>query len=71
MSGVSRFKICTFELGSGSLSADEQEQILKALHAEADRLRNVPAQIELCLPGSPAECASTNQARGKRSTEQS
>ena len=47
ISGVSRFKICTFELGSGSLNPDEQDRIRKALHAEADRLRDIPAQIDL------------------------
>jgi hypothetical protein len=62
MSGVSRFKICTFELGSGSLSADEQERIQKALHAEADRLRSIPAQIDLGRLAPQAECAGPNQA---------
>jgi hypothetical protein len=47
-SGVSRFKICTFELGNGSLRSDEQECIVKALATEADRLRSIPAEIDLC-----------------------
>ena len=46
-SGVSRFKICTFELGNGSLRSDEQECIVKALAAEADRLRSIPAEMDL------------------------
>ena len=62
MSGVSRFKICTFELGSGSLSADEQDRIRKALHSEAARLRNIPNQIDLDRPAPPEECDTRNQA---------
>jgi len=40
LSGVSRFKICTFELGSGSLSAEDQQSITEALRSEAERLRS-------------------------------
>jgi hypothetical protein len=47
MSGVSRFKICTFELGNGSLSSEEQRRIKLALEAEAARLRSVAAQLSL------------------------
>lgn len=61
MSSVSRFKICTFELGSGSLSEDEQERIQKALHAEADRLRSLPTQIDLGRHAPQAECVAPNQ----------
>jgi hypothetical protein len=61
MSGVSRFKICTFELGSGSLRPDEQDRIRRALRGEADRLRSIPAQIDLGRPTSLAECAGQNQ----------
>jgi|SRR5215471_15690073 len=46
LSGVSRFKICLFELGDGSLSAQEQNQIRGALQAETDRLRNLPENVE-------------------------
>jgi predicted transcriptional regulator len=46
LAGVSRFKICLFELGDGSLSTDEQMRISAALEAEAERLRNVTVQIE-------------------------
>ena len=45
ISRVSRFKICVFELGSGSLTPDEQRQINEALQAEAERLRYAAAQI--------------------------
>lgn len=41
MSGVSRFKISTYELGDGSLTTDEQIRIREALQAEADRLRQI------------------------------
>jgi predicted transcriptional regulator len=46
MSGVSRFKICTYEMGDSSLSADERDRIQVALQAEVDRLRNLPGKIE-------------------------
>jgi len=63
MSGVSRFKICTFELGSGSLSEDEQERIRTALRVEADRLRSIPTQIDLGQLAPQAECVAPNPAR--------
>ena len=47
LSGVARFKICTFELGSVVLSAEEQRRIKLALEAEAARLRSVAAQLSL------------------------
>lgn len=50
MSGVSRFKICTYELGDSSLTPDEQHRIRQALQAEAERLRNIPVQIEFGPP---------------------
>ena len=46
LSGVSRFKICTYELGDGSLSAEQGRRIRQALQAEADRLRDLSLQIE-------------------------
>jgi hypothetical protein len=55
VAGVSRFKICTFELGSGSLAADEKERIRKALHAEADRLRDLSSDIEFESLPSPVK----------------
>jgi predicted transcriptional regulator len=47
ISGVSRFKICTYELGDGLLTVDEQDRIREALQAEATRLRSIPDQIDL------------------------
>ena len=41
ISGVSRFKICMFELGGGSLSPEECQRIKSALEAEAARIRSV------------------------------
>jgi predicted transcriptional regulator len=52
---VSRFKICVFELGSGSLTLDEQRQINEAMHAEAERLRNAAAQIADESSAKPTE----------------
>jgi predicted transcriptional regulator len=49
LSGVSRFKICTFELGSGALTNDELDRIRTALRAEADRLRSISRQIDVGL----------------------
>jgi len=50
LSGVSRFKICLFELGDGGLSPEEQDKIRKALNAETRRLRNVSIQVEFHQP---------------------
>jgi predicted transcriptional regulator len=47
LSRVSRFKICLYELGDGPLAPDEQDRIREALRAEADRLRSIPAQIDV------------------------
>jgi transcriptional regulator with XRE-family HTH domain len=47
LSGVARFKICTFELGSGALSLEEQRRIKLALEAEVARLRLAAAQFGL------------------------
>ena len=46
LSGVSRFKICTYELGDGAISPDEQRRIREALRAEAERMRSITVQIE-------------------------
>lgn len=46
MSGVNRFKICTYELGDGPLTADEQSRIREALHAEAERLRHIMIHVD-------------------------
>ena len=55
LSGVARFKICTFELSGGSLSPEEQRRIKLALEVEASRLRAAAAQLardEMNLPES-------------------
>jgi hypothetical protein len=46
LSGVSRFKICTSELGSTKLGPDDRSRIRAALTAEADRLRQVSMEVE-------------------------
>lgn len=52
LSGVSRFKICTYELGDTRLTDDEQDRIRKGLQAEIERLRSVSFQIEFGQPQS-------------------
>ena len=46
ISGVSRFKICMFELGGGALSTEEQLRVRKALEGEAARLRSVAVEFD-------------------------
>lgn len=60
LSGVSRFKICTFELGSGALNPDELDRIKSIFRAEAERLRTVCRQIDVGL------ARHANPARQKR-----
>jgi predicted transcriptional regulator len=45
ISGVSRFKICTFELGGGSLSPLECQRIRTALETEAGRIRSIATNL--------------------------
>jgi predicted transcriptional regulator len=52
ISGVKRFKICTFELGDCPLTPEEQKKIGNALQAETERLRSLPAKIDLGEFGS-------------------
>jgi predicted transcriptional regulator len=47
LSGVSRFKICTYELGGGPLTAEEQGRVREAILNEANRLRSLPLSIDL------------------------
>lgn len=51
---VSRFKLCTFELGGGSLSANEHTRLLRALETEAARLRNLPKALTEVRAGAKA-----------------
>lgn len=46
LAGVSRFKLCTFELGDPSLSEAEQRLIPEALVTEVERLRTISTDIE-------------------------
>lgn len=52
MSRVSRFKICTYELGERSLSPEELTRVIDAIQSEADRLRRVAVQIVAIDQGS-------------------
>ena len=45
LSGVSRFKICTAELGDTTLPPEDQEKIQQALQAEAARLHEVVSAL--------------------------
>ena len=46
LAGVSRYKICLFELGDGTLSIEEKTRILKALKGEANRLRSLAIGVK-------------------------
>jgi predicted transcriptional regulator len=46
ISSVSRFKICTFELGGCSLTKDQQSRIREALRTETERLRNLSTNFD-------------------------
>jgi len=47
LSGVSRFKIVSYELGEGNLSPSEIELIRDALYSEAARIRMSLVDLEL------------------------
>jgi hypothetical protein len=47
LAGVSRFKICMYELDGGSLTPDEHNRIREALLGEANRLRSLSLSIDL------------------------
>ena len=47
LAGVSRFKICLFEIGDGGLTPEEQNRIRAALEADAERFRNISVQVDL------------------------
>jgi transcriptional regulator with XRE-family HTH domain len=66
LSGVSRFKICLFELGDGSLSIQEQDRIRGALQTETDRLRKLPESFEFSEPGQGNPCG-TPSFKGEQS----
>jgi predicted transcriptional regulator len=50
LAGVSRFKICAYEIGDRALSQEEQSRIRVALEAEAQRLRGISVEIEFGPP---------------------
>jgi hypothetical protein len=47
ISGIARFKICTFEPGGSVLSPEEQRRVRLVLQAEAGRLRIVASLLSL------------------------
>jgi predicted transcriptional regulator len=46
LSGVSRFKICAYELGAGFLTSEEQDRIGQALQSDAERLSSIHLHID-------------------------
>lgn len=50
LAGVSRFKICAYELGDRALSHEEQSRIRAALESEAQRLRDISVEVEFAPP---------------------
>ena len=46
-SGVARLRIHLAELGDRELTPDEEAKVRAALQTEIDRLRNLPASVEL------------------------
>ena len=54
LAGVSRFKICLYELHEGTLTAEEQSLIRRALQAEASRLQNVRSEIDFGQSEAPS-----------------
>jgi len=46
LANVSRFKICTHELGDTELNPAEQDRVREALLGEAERFRNVVPRVE-------------------------
>jgi predicted transcriptional regulator len=51
ISGVSRLKICTYELGGESLTPEEHGRVREALLNETNRLCNLPTAIGLGAQG--------------------
>ena len=64
LSGVSRFKICTYELGDGSLTAEEHSRIQLVLQREAEGLRSLATSIQVRQPLATANSQSEAPARG-------
>ena len=62
LSGVSRFKICTYELGDGHLSVEERRRLYGALQIEAHRLTGLAAQLDLRRSADPIDSANPNPA---------
>ena len=46
-SGIPRIRIHLAELGDRKLTADEEAKVRAALQAEIDRLRHLPASVDL------------------------
>jgi predicted transcriptional regulator len=47
VSGLSRFKICTYELGDGGLNPEEERRLYDVLQVEADRLCGVAVHLSI------------------------
>ena len=55
LSGVPRHKICTFELGDGTLDPDQEVRLRNAVQTETNRLRNLAVEIDFVELISAAE----------------
>jgi predicted transcriptional regulator len=62
--GVSRFKICLFEIGDGKLTEDELTKIRAALNGEIQRLQRLSATVDLARMSAP-EAAEKGRIGGK------
>lgn len=71
--GVSRYKICTFEMGSGSLSGEELDRIRKAFHSEASRLWSIAVALpdDDCDPASALPGPQDQDPRSKSMASES
>lgn len=54
LAGVSRFKICLYELNEGTLTSRELQLIRCAFHAEAERLRGAADTVDRDQAKSPS-----------------
>jgi hypothetical protein len=71
LSGVSRFKICTFKRGDGTLADEEQTQDRHALEGDAERLQRATNQTRVLdfLSGAAQDSERTDRLSGPDQVE--